>query len=474
MSEDLRTFIATLEENSELKRVGTQVDWDLELSHVTAVNERKGGPALLFENIKDCPDTSILMSAVANPRRMAAAVGKPMDYSICQLAKEWAEMDVKEVIKAEEVKDGPAMENVIDQKDVDLNRFPAPKFFPLDGGRYIGTTVSIVSRDPETGKMNVGTQRMQILDEKSTGVMFLPGKTGDKILGKYRKLKKKMPVTVFIGCDPLIFLAGSAMIGGATVYDSVGSIRGEPTPVIVSDLTGLPFPANAELVLEGEIDPNELRPEGPFGEYHGYYTEELRREIKKPCIRVNRILHRNDPILWATTLGRSVTDIHMILAFMRTATLWTELKRMMMPVKSVYMMPEACGRFWAIVSIKAKHAGHAQQVASAVFASHTAGYGTKGVIIVDDDIEADDLTGVFWALSTRYHPYRDTEIIKRGRSTTIDPSLTWEERHITSRIIMDATVPYEWEEKPVETKLDEKTLEKVKQRWKEYGLDESP
>jgi 4-hydroxy-3-polyprenylbenzoate decarboxylase len=471
MPEDLRTHISKLEEHGELKRVKVQVDWELELSHVTVVNERNEGPALLFEDIKACPDTSILMSALANPRRMALTLGKPVDTSICQLAQEWAEMTFKELTRAEEVKDGPAMENVIEGGDVDLNIFPAPRFFPLDGGRYIGTTVSIVTRDPESGKINVGTQRMQLLDEKSIGIQFMPGKTGDKILGKYRKQKKKMPATVFIGCDPLIFLAGSAMIGGATVYDSVGCIRGEPVEILTSDLTGLPFPSNAEFVMEGEVDPENFRAEGPFGEYTGYYTEELRREIKKPWVSVKRIMHRNNPILMATSTGRPVTDIHIIISFMRTATLWTELKRMMMPVKSVYMLPSSCGRFWAIVSITPRHAGDAQQVAAAVVASHTAGYGTKGIIIVDDDIEADNINDVLWALSVRYHPFRDTELIKRGRATTVDPSLTWDERLITSRIVMDATVPYEWEEKPVEIKLDEKMLEKVRQRWKEYGID---
>ncbi len=471
MAEDLRTFISKLEKHNELKRIDSQVDWDLEISHVSALNEGRKGPALLFENIKDCPNSSILMSALATSRRMALALDKPENYSLCQLAREWAEMSFDKVVKAEEVKDGPATENVVEGKDIDLTKFPAPKFFPQDGGRYIGTTVSIVTRDPESGKMNVGTQRMQLHSGSSIGVYFMPGKTGDKIFKKYQKKKKAMPVTIFIGCDPLIFLAGSAMIKGASVYDSVGCIRGNPVEIINSDLTGLPFPANAELVMEGEINPEVLEKEGPFGEYTGYYTEEFRKEIRKPCVTVKRIMHRDNPVLMATTLGRPVTDVNMILGFMRTATLWTELKRMMLPVKSVYVMPESCGRFWAIVSIKARHPGDAQQVASGVLASHTAGYGTKGVIIVDDDIEADDLTGVFWALSTRYHPFRDTEIQKRGRSTSVDPSLTWEERMITSRIIMDATVPYEWEEKPVQIQLDEEVLEKVKERWSEYGLE---
>lgn len=470
MAEDLRTFIERLETNDELHRVTAPVDCDLEISHVSAVNERKKGPALLFENVNGCPGTSILMSGMANAKRMAIALKKPQDYSLCRLAQEWTEMTFDKVTKAVEVDSGPALENILEGDQADLTRFPAPKFFPMDGGPYIGTTVSIVTEDPETGKINVGTQRMQLHDARSIGVYFMPGKTGEKTMLSYKKLGRKMPVTVFIGCDPLIFLAGSAMAKGASVFDKVGSIRGEPVEILKSDLTGLPFPANAELVIEGTVDPDDLHKEGPFGEYTGYYTEEFRKEIKKPWISVDRIMHRNNPILMATTLGRAVTDVNMILGFMRTASLWTELKMMRMPVKSVYMMPEACGRFWAVVSMKPRYAGHAQQVAAAVLASETAGYGTKGVILVDEDIEADDLTGVFWALSTRYHPLRDTEIVRRGRSTSVDPSLAWGERMITSRIIMDATVPYELEDKPVEITLDEQMLAQVGRRWEEYGL----
>ena len=163
--------------------------------------------------------------------------------------------------------------------------------------------------------------------------------------------------------------------------------------------------------------------------------------MPKPAIEVKRIYHRNNPIFLAASVGRPVNDNHMMLAFVRNATLWTELAKMGIPgIKSVYMPPEACGRFWAIVSMKSMYPGHSNQVAAAVIASNTCTYGLKGLIIVDDDIRADDLPRVWWALATRYDAVRGTQIINRGRSTPLDPALHDQtNKFITSRIIMDAT-----------------------------------
>ena len=175
----------------------------------------------------------------------------------------------------------------------------------------------------------------------------------------------------------------------------------------------------------------------------------------------------------AASVGRPINDNHMMLAFVRNATLWTELTRMgMKGIQSVYMPPEACGRFWAIISVKQMYPGHANQIAAAVIASHTCTYGLKGLIIVDDDIRADDMPRVWWALATRYDPLRGTQIINRGRSTPLDPALSHEDnKFITSRIIMDATFPFEWEEKPVQVKMSEDVLERIRERWEELGLD---
>ena len=470
---DMRDFIKKCEEMGELRRVTAEVDWDLEISHISKMNEEKGGPALLFENVKG-HTSPVLTGAFGSNKRLATILGMPTDLSMCDLAQRWTKTMLKEVIPPVEVSTGPVLENIQEGDDVNLEKFPVPKFFPMDGGRYIGTTVFIIVRDPETNEVNLGTYRMQMLDGKRCGVQILPGKRGDRIMKKYKKMGQKMPAVAVIGCDPLLMLAGSLMTSKASELEIAGSIRGEAVQYITSSVNGLPIPSDAEIVLEGEIDPENLQPEGPFGEYTGYYSDEFHKVIKKPCLEVKRVLHRNNPVLWQSSVGRPVTDMHMLLAFGRTATLWTDLETMRIPgIKSVYVPPEAAGRFWAIVSIKQAYPGHSSQVGAAVLASTTGQYGTKGVIIVDDDIKADDWGRVMWALGVRYDPLRGTEIIKRGRSTVLDPALEPDSnRLINPRIIMDATIPMEWgDRRPIEIKLDEGMAEKVKARWKEYGID---
>jgi 4-hydroxy-3-polyprenylbenzoate decarboxylase len=261
--------------------------------------------------------------------------------------------------------------------------------------------------------------------------------------------------------------------GAKSGYDVVSSLRGEPVEIVKGQVTGLPIPAAAEIVLEGEIDPTQLRNEGPFGEYTGYYTEELIKPIPKPALDVKRVYYRNNPILWETSVGRPVGDQHMLYAFARNASLWMDLEKMQIPgIKSVYTLPEASGRFIVVVSVQQMYPGHADQVGAAVIASNTGTYGVKMVIIVDDDIEADDLPRVWWALGTRYSPARGTQIINRGRSTPLDPAIGADEvKFITSRIILDATIPYEWKVKPTEIKLNQPMLDKVKAKWNEYGID---
>lgn len=470
---DLREWIEACEKEGELKRIKAKVDWNLELSHIATLNERKRGPALLFENVEGY-DIPVVISAFSTPKRMAITLGMPMTYSMCQMSQGWMRAVTKGLIKPVEVKDGPVMEEVIEGEKVNLFDFPAPHFYPQDGGRYIGTAVFLITEDPETGWTNLGTYRMQILDERSTGVQILPGKHAEFMLNKYKKMGKMMPAAAVIGCDPINFLVSSTLVSAETdEYDVIGALRGEPVEIIKSDLTGLKLPANAEIILEGEIDPVNLRPEGPFGEYTGYYSGKAKWGLPKTWLNVKRILRRKKPIFLATTVGLPVGDIHMVQSLNRTASLWTDLETMKIPgIQSVYIPPESTGRFWAIVSVKTMYPGHSNHVGNAVIATTTGHYGLKGVIVVDDDIAADDMAGVWWSLGVRYNPVRSTEIITRGRSTILDPALPIDAREIVSRIIMDATIPYEWKEKPLKIAMDEEMVKRVISRWQEFGFTE--
>ena len=468
---DIRGFIAKCEEEGILHRIKAPVDVNLELSHTAKINEEAGGPVLLFENLKGY-DIPVLISACTTPKKMAVILDQPSDYSMCQLSREWMKLTTKELVKPRAIDAPPVMENVIEGKDVNVNKFPAPFFYPMDGGRYIGTSAFLVTKDPETGWTNLGTYRMQILDDNHVGVQIIKGKHGDMMMKQYQAMGKKMPAAAVIGCDPILFLVSSTMVSAQTdEYDIAGALRGEPVEIFESDFTGLKFPAHAEIILEGEIDPENLKPEGPLGEYTGYYSGSKGKDFPKPCLEVKRIVHRNNPIFWSTTVGKPINDIHMIQSLNRTATLWADLETMRVPgIQSVYIPANSTGRFWAIVSVKTMYPGHANHVGNAVIATTTGHYGLKGVIVVDADIPADDWDRVMWALSVRYSPYRDTEIIKRGRATPLDPSQHIKERDIVSRIIMDATTPYEWDEKPVEIFMDKKMTQQVLSRWKEFGF----
>lgn len=469
---DLRDFIAACEAQDGLQRIGAKVDWNLELSHVAKMNEESLGPALLFENVKDY-SIPVFSSAFTTPARMALALRRPVNESMCDLARAWMEATSKNLIKPKLVASGPILENVIEGHRVNMLDFPVPLFSKRDGGRFIGTAVSLVTKDPDNGWINVGTYRMQVHDGKRCGVQMIKGKHGDLMLQKYKKLGKKMPALAVIGGDPLVFLVGSTMAPfGTDEYDIIGALRGNPLPVVEGSLSGLPMPAHAEIVLEGEIDPEEAIVEGPFGEYTGYYSGE---PSPKVFLDVKRILHRNDPIFWACVVGRPINDVNMIQSLNRTASLWSDLEAMKIPgIKSVYIPASSTGRYWAVVSVKQQYPGHAMQVGTAVISTTTGSYGLKGVIVVEDDIAADAWDQVMWSLSVRYDPLRSTQIINRGRSTPLDPSLPIEARYITSRIIMDACTPFEWKSKPQPVLMDDATIDQVRERWREYGFKSKP
>ncbi|SHI17646.1 phenylphosphate carboxylase subunit beta [Desulfosporosinus lacus] len=471
-NENLRDFISELEKNGELLRIKNEVDWNLELSHIAKVNEEKTGPALLFENVKDYKGGKVFVGALSSTKRLAIAMNMPIETTQTQMARAWVDR-CKTLIPPVYVATGAVKENIDIGDDVDLFKFPVPKFYERDGGRYIGTFATCITKDPETGWINLGTYRMQMLDKNTVGVMFIKGKHGDLHRKKYIGLNKPMQVAVVIGYDPLMFLASSTTISaGEDEYNYIGALRGSAVEVVKGEYVDLPIPANAEMVLEGELWPEELRAEGPFGEYTGYYSGV--GTTPRHYINVKAVTYRNDMIFHSTTVGRPVTDTHMIQAMNRTATLWSDLEQMKVPgIQSVYVPPESSGRYMAVVSVKCMYPGHSDHVGNAVIATTTGSYGFKVIVVVDEDIPADDMGRVLWAMTTRMNPLRGCQIISRARSTPLDPSLPIGARDITSRIIMDCTIPYEWKEKPTNITLSEPVLEVVKEKWNEYGFKDA-
>jgi phenylphosphate carboxylase beta subunit len=463
----MRDFIAVCEKEGQIHRIKAEVDWNLELSHIAKLNEEKKGPALLFENVKGYK-TPVITSVCTTTDRLAIIMGMDKGSTLGDLMKRWVDVGATK-IPPKWVDKAPCKENIWKGKDIDLFKFPVPKWYPLDGGRYIGTAHFVLSKDPETGWVNLGTYRCQLLEKDKVGIQIIKGKHADLMLKKYQALGKPMPVASVIGCDPLLFVLGAARVSAfVSEYDVAGGIRGEAVEVIKGETVDLPIPAHAEIVIEGEVDPNKFLPEGPFGEYTGYYSgvgTDPRNYIDVKCVTF-----RNNPILWGTTVGRAVTDTHMTMAISYGATLWQQLVDMKIPgVRNVYCPPEGSGRFLAIISVKQMYPGHADQVLTAAISTEMGAYGLKTVIVVDEDIDAWDIPRVLYALSFRFQPNR-SQVIKRGRSTPLDPSLPIDTRDITGRLLLDATIPYDWKEKPIPIKLDPEIVKKVEARWSELGF----
>jgi 4-hydroxy-3-polyprenylbenzoate decarboxylase len=463
----MRDFIEQAESEGMLHRIKAEVDWDLELSHIAKLNEEEKGPALLFENVKDY-DSPVITSVCTTTQRLSMIMGAPMDSTLVDLMRLWVEKHETKV-PPKWVDSGPCKENIMKGDEVDLFKFPVPKFYSLDGGRFFGTAHFVLTKDPDSGWVNLGTYRLQLLEKNILGTQFIKGKHSDIMLKKYQALGKPMPVCAVVGCDPLLFLMGAGRVSAfESEYELAGSIRGEPIEVVKAETNDLPVPATAEIVVEGEVDADKFMDEGPFGEYTGYYSgvgSDPRNYIDVKCVT-----YRTNPIFWGTTVGRAVTDTHMTMALTYGSTLWQQLVAMKIPgIKAVYCPPEGSGRMLSIISLKQMYPGHADQVLTAAISTEMGAYGLKTVIVVDDDIDPWDIPRVMYALSFRFQPNR-SQVIKRGRSTPLDPSLPIDARDITGRLLLDATIPYDWKEKPIPIELDPDIVEKVKGRWSELGL----
>ena len=269
----MRDFVDDGEMKGLVKRITKEVDWNLELSHIAKLNEEAGGPALLFENVKDY-DTPVLTSACTTVERCAYIMGQPLDASLTDLYNAWARLGENLVPpKQVDASAAPCKENILTGDDIDLYKFPVPQWYPLDGGRYIGTAHFIITKDPESGWINLGTYRSQLLGKDKIGTQFIKGKHADIMLKKYQAMGKPMPCASVIGCDPLLFILGAARVSAfVSEFDVAGAIREEAVEVVKCETSDLIVPAHAEIIIEGECDADKFMEEGPFGEYTGYYS----------------------------------------------------------------------------------------------------------------------------------------------------------------------------------------------------------
>ena len=232
-------------------------------------------PAMLFEDVPGYPRGMRLLSGATNSsKRLAITLGLPVPKNPLDVVRAYRDrMKTHKPIPPQIASKGPVLENITGEDDIDLLQFPVPLLHEKDGGRYLGTDDLVIMRDPDDGWVNCGTYRVMVHDARRVGVWMSPGKHGRQIREKYFKQNLPCPVLVSCGHDPLLFLAGGNEIRfGLSEYDYAGGHRGRPFEVIASQLHGLPMPAHAEFVIEGEMHPGDAAPEGPFGEFTGYYA----------------------------------------------------------------------------------------------------------------------------------------------------------------------------------------------------------
>ncbi len=460
---DLRKFVARAEAEGGLMRV-KGADPHLEIGAIYELSqEQKYPPALLFENMKGCDPRFRILCNVRNQRFV---VGNLDLESLRAYRKRPREK--RAPIPPRELNTGPVFENVQEGDVVDIHQFPTPKWHAADGGAYIGTECMVITKDPDSDWVNVGTYRVMVQDRRTLTVFIEPGKQGDVIRRKYWAKGQPCPMAVSVGQAPVLGRAASTHLpAGLSEYAEAGARIGRPIDVVSGKVTRLPIPADAELVFEGFMPPPEVeaRQEGPFGEWPGYYTA----DGPQPVLQVKVVYHRDDAIIIGQPptkpnyAGRQV-NIAGLAAF------WDALEAAGVPdVRGVWNLQGGGYRFIYVVSIKQQHAGHAK-MAGLVAAGCGASYMVRMIIVVDEDVDITNPAEVMWAVATRWDPRTQTDIIDGCWTGHIDPSLSPAQREAhditTSRMIIYATRPYAWKDSfPPVNAIDRELADAVRRKW---------
>lgn len=467
---DLREFISALDRIGELRKV-ERADWDLEIGTITELNYEREGPALLFDSINDYPKGyRILANAMDTRRRALLALDLPLDLDMDGALDEYEKKIASyRPVPPVEVETGPVFENVLRGKEINLWKFPTPRWHEGDGGRYIGTGCAVVMRDPDSGAIHFGCYRVMVQDERTVGLYITPNKTGAIIRRKYWEKGQSCPVAVSFGQEPVMFLGAAPYLGqkrgGILKYDLVGHMRGAPVEVVREEVTGLPIPATAEIVVAGEVPPpaEEARDEGPFGEWTGYYASGTRPE---PVIRVKALYHRNDPII----LGMPPMKHYRTHSHFAVPTKVKNEKEHLRKagVEDVLDVWPLAVPGVTVVQIRQRYPGHAMKAALAASGE----YMGRFVVVVDEDINPRDPEEVLWAIGTRCDPETSITILKGCQSSALDPRITPDRKKkgdfTSSRGIIDACKPYNWIKGfPATNVASPELRRKILDKWKE-------
>ena len=480
----LGDFVAAIEARGELRRIAATVDPELEITEIADRVMRSGGPALLFERVKGS-SYPLLINAMGSESRIALALGaKSLDEKAAEIEGlldwVWSQARDPSILAAlpgalpripaflsllpRRVGRPPCRELSSDTEG--FSSLPVLKCWPQDGGRFL-TLPIVCTRDPDTGEQNMGMYRMQVYDDRTAGMHWHLHKDGARIFGKYAARGSRMPVAVALGCDPAVTYASTAPLPeGLWEMIFAGFLRGKGAQIAKASLSDIDLPADAEFVLEGHVDPEERRTEGPFGDHTGFYS----LQDDYPVFHLERITRRRHPIYPATIVGippkedcwMAKATERLFLPFLKR--LCPEIADLSMPIEGVF---HNC----AIVSIKKRYPGQARKVMNFLWGMGQMMY-TKLIVVVDDDIGLRDLSMVAWRVFNNIDAARDL-VLSEGPLDALDHSSP--RPGFGTRLGVDATrkLGVEGHDRPWPDplRMDERITRLVDGRWREYGID---
>ena len=484
MARDLRGFIKILEERGQLKRISALVDPDMEIAEISNRMLQKGGPGLIFENVKGA-SFPVAVNLMGTVERICWAMNMEKPEELETLGKKLSMLQqpkppkkisqaidfgkvLFDVIKAKPGRDffPPCQQVVIEGNDLDLNKLPLIRPYPGDAGKII-TLGLVITKDCETGIPNVGVYRLQLQSLNTMTVHWLSVRGGARHLRKAAERGKKLEVAIALGVDPLIIMAAATPIPvDLSEWLFAGLYGGSGVNLARCKTVDLEVPADSEFVLEGTITPGEVLPDGPFGDHMGYYggVED------SPLVRFQCMTHRKDPVYLTTFSGLPPKEEAMMaIALNRIYT--PILRQQVSEIVDFFLPMEALSYKAAIISIDKAYPGQARRAALAFWSALPQFTYTKFVIVVDKDINVRDPRQVVWAISSKVDPTRDVFILPNTPFDTLD--FASEKLGLGGRMGIDATtkIPpeteHEWGE-PLKSDIDIAAM--VEKRWQEYGL----
>jgi UbiD family decarboxylase len=422
-----RTYLGALERCGQLVRIDRAVSPEFEIAAHVRKSSDTMGPAFLFENVRGHPGWTVAAGLYGTMARLPVALGCPMG----QVVDRYGEA-VRRPLAPRRVREGPCQEIVLTADQVDCTTLPIAVHSELDAGRYVTAGV-MVGRDPETGVLGVGLQRMQLTGPRRFGVNMPAERRVGRAALKAEERGERFGVAIVLGAGPHVDLASQAKIPhGQEKLAVAGALAGRPVDLVRCQTVDAEVPADAEMVIEGHFLPRAREPEGPFGEVAGTYGLRGDRHV----FEVSALTMRRGAFYQTALTGMPTTDNHV----QGWPAICESIKRMAQQACPEVVDVHAIGPYYiAIVSIRKRLAYEARNVILSVLGPTAGAPQAKYCIVVDPDVDVRNIDQVLWALYTRVQPDQDALIFPPMVGAPLDPSAPVH-RH-TSKLGFDATIP---------------------------------